>query len=224
MVLLNSYDKKEQAVLEEHKKAFLQEANLVRFFSYTIYILNYKVMKNFTLLLIITFVLVGCSKTLTYNEAIDRNQKSLESDELKNDAQFLVEAKSLSLIQEELGKLGASSGYAAEIQSYARQITEDHEKMNKRINELASDLKFTVPVEMSAVHRMRFDEVKSSSREDFDKNFLDAVEDIYRSSIDLFESYATIATVNQIRMFSAEYLSLLRKNEEKADELEDDLL
>lgn len=166
----------------------------------------------------------ACSNTLTYNQAMEKNQANLETSDLKSDAQFLVEAKSLSILAEELGKMAVTLGYAAEIQSYAEKIAEDHKKINEKIDDLASDHKIKVPVEMSGSHQMQLDEVRRSSREEFDEEFLDAIEDLYRSHIDLYESFATDGSINDLRMFAAEYLNILRSNEERADEIEDDLL
>lgn len=166
----------------------------------------------------------ACSSKLTYNQAVQENQESFTGSDKQSDAQFLVEAKSFSLLEQRLGELAAEKGYAAHVQAFGTTIAEDHRKMNEEIDELADEYDIKVPVEMSPGHMQKYLALKNAQKEAFDDSFAKEIEDVYESHINFFESFATSATNDDIRSFAAKYLGLLRNNETKADKLQNDLL
>ena len=176
------------------------------------------------LVFIIGVTVAACSTSLTYQQAIDKNKSNLSSSDMESDAQFLVEAKSFSLLEEELGKLASERGYAAAVQFYGQKIVKDHEEMNERLNKLASANNIKVPSQMSEGHRQAYKAVAEAGRTNFDKEFISTIEDIYESHINLFKQFATSATDDDVRAFAAKYLGLVRSNEEEADAIEGQLL
>lgn len=177
---------------------------------------------------ITTFILgicsMACSSTLTYDQAIRENQETFDGSDKQSDAQFLVEAKSFSILEEQVARLAVERGYAAAVQQYAKKIVEDHDEMNEEIDDLAGRNDIKVPVQMSVGHNQKYEELKVTTRAEFDKAFAKVIEDVYESHINLFKVYATTAKDDDIRAFAAKNLGLLRNNEEAADKLEQDLL
>lgn len=180
-------------------------------------------MKKLVYVLSIIF-LSACGGSLTYNEAIEKNNEQYENKEARQDANFLVEAKSSSLLLKQLGDLAAERGYATIVQDFARNISQNHENLNKQLNSLAKDEKIKVPAEMSERHQQIYNDIQTSTRQEFDKNFIRTVERAYEDSIELFKQIATAGNDDEIRAFAARFLSMLRRNEAQADQMEDELI
>lgn len=176
------------------------------------------------LIFVIGITVAACSTSLTYLQAIEKNRANLKSSDMESDAQFLVEAKSFSVLEYELGKLASEKGYAAAVQFYGQKIVKDHEEMNDRLNKLASANDIKVPSVMSEGHLQKYEQVASADRSKFDEEFIGTIEDIYESHINLFKQFATSATDDDVRAFAAKYLGLVRSNEEEADAIEGELL
>ncbi|MGK7390455.1 MAG: DUF4142 domain-containing protein [Candidatus Cyclobacteriaceae bacterium M2_1C_046] len=168
--------------------------------------------------------LSACGSSLTYNEAIEKNNDNYENKEARQDAIFLVDAKSSSLLLKQIGDLGVERGYATVVQNFATKISTDHEGLNERLNSLAKSEKIKVPAEMSERHQQMFNELQTSTRQEFDKNFVRMVERIYEDNIELYKTIATDANDDEIRAFAAQHLNFLRRNEEQADQMEDELI
>lgn len=180
-------------------------------------------MKN-VIILFFGVAIAACSTSLTYNQAVEKNESNLKSSDMVSDAQFLVEAMSFSILEHKLAQLASERGYAAAVQFYGQKVVKDHEKMNEQLKKLASANDIKVPAQMSEGHKQKYDKVAEASRSDFDKQFISTIEDIYESHINLFKQFATSATDDDIRAFAAKNLGLVRSNEEEADALEEKLL
>lgn len=166
----------------------------------------------------------ACSSKLDYNEANEKNEKTIESVELKADARFLVDAKSYSLLLLHLSELAAEKGYATNVQAFANKINKDHQRLNEQLKDVAGDQKIKLPREMSESNNRILEDLNRSNRKDFDRKFIRSVERIYEDNIDLYKNIATAGANDNIRAFAAKTLGLLRSNQQKADELEDQLI
>lgn len=183
-------------------------------------------MKYYLILSIIPLMLACASgnSKLTYTEALQRNEKKIASEELKKDAIFLVNAKSHSLLVEQLSILAQEKGYASAIQAFATKLVADHQQLNEELNELAASQKIALPKEMSDVHKQLLEEVATAPREEFDRKFINTTERIYEDLIAMYKNVATSAFNDEVRAFAARKLSVLRTNQQRADELESQLL
>lgn len=177
------------------------------------------------LLYVIAFLfLVACGSSLTYNEAIEKNNENYSSEGERQDSKFLVDAKSYSLLIEQLGQIGADRGYAVVVQNYGNKIKQDHNQLNEQLKELSKNENIKLPSQMNDQHKQMLDDLKNTVRQEFDKKFIRTVERAYEDNIELFKNIATKGSDDDIRAFAAKKLSMLRINEDRADELEDELI
>ena len=180
-------------------------------------------MKKFILPIILIFS-GACSSSLEYNEAIEKNNKKLATEELKSDARFLVEAKSYSLLLNQLGELAVQNGYASSIQGYGSQIILAQNNLGEQLEQLAKNEKISLPVTMSESHSRTLGELRNASRQEFDRQFIRSVERIYEDQVELFKSTATTANDDEVRAFAAKNLRNLQDSQQTADRIENDLL
>lgn len=173
----------------------------------------------------ILLVLTGaCTSSLEYNEAIEKNNKKLASEELKSDARFLVEAKSYSLLLKQLGELAVQKGYASSIQGYGSQTILAQNNLAEQLEQLSKNEKISLPVTMSESHSRMVGELRNTSRQEFDRSFIRTVERIYEDQVELFKRTATTGNDDEVRAFAAKNLRNLQDNQQAADRLENDLL
>lgn len=173
---------------------------------------------------ILILTATACSSNLDYNEANQRNKKTIESEELKKDARFLVDAKSYSLLLLEMSELAAETGYSSSVQAFANKVNKDHERLNKQLKQIAGNQKIKLPQEMSKSHKLILQDLTDADRKDFDRRFVRSAERIYEDNIELYKNIATAGANDNIRAFAAKTLGLLRSNQQRADELEDQII
>ena len=171
------------------------------------------------------FLLTFCSTSnLSYNDALEKNEQRLDTQEEISDAHFLVEAANYHLALQSLAKAAVDSGYAKIVNDFAREVLTAQNKLGADLKEVAKQKKVKLPSQMSIRLQDIVEEVKHSSRRNFDRSFLYALENIHEEALGDFEHEALNAHAAEVRSFAAAKLDMIRKHEKKADQLQDQLL
>ena len=97
----------------------------------------YSVISRGKIFLAAICLLGACSQDLSYQEAMDKNQRKIEDPGKLDDAKFLVEAKSNNLLQVKLAELASTKGYASAIVALAKAQHKQLVEMNEDIDDLA---------------------------------------------------------------------------------------
>lgn len=185
-----------------------------------------KILYNFTtrIFILLPILLASCANDLTYNQALVRNQKKIDDPNLLEDSKFLVEAKSFNLLQVQLAELAVNSGYAAAIVDLARQQLADHKAMNDDLATLARKKRIALPAELNEKHAGQLAELRTANRENFDRDFLVAMQRINTENKEEYLSMATEANDEDVRAFSARKLDMLRAHEVKMEDVKKQLM
>lgn len=185
-------------------------------------------MKHFNILFtIITFLIIGVGCTpsnLSYSEAQNRNSRKLETEALRNDAAFLVDAANYNLLLSEMANRAVQQGYARIVTDFAATAVADHRRMHDDIRKLAKDKKIALPSTMSDRYQQMSNELAVTDKTSFDKTYLRNVELLHEQAMRMFEDAALRANDSNIRAFAASKLDMIRSHERKANELENQLL
>lgn len=185
-------------------------------------------MKHFSI--IITFfslvlVLQSCTPgNLSYSEAQERNQRKLETEAQRNDANFLVEAANYNLMFIDMSNKARQDGYARIVTDFANTAYNDYQHMHDDLKKLAKDKKIALPSTMSDRFGYGMGDSYQTDKRAFDRNYLNTLESLHERAIRLYEEAALRANDSSIRAFAASKLDLIRAHERKADELENQLL
>ena len=166
----------------------------------------------------------SCSQNLTYQEAMNKNQRKIDDPKRLLDANFLVDAKSFSILESKLAELATTTGYASKIVELARKDRDAHSQFSEDLDKLASREKIILPDNMNDQHQSLYYELVKADREDFDKSYLQMLARVNKDVSDQFEKMATDATDGDVRAFAAKKLGLLRDQEKLIDDVEDTLL
>ena len=140
------------------------------------------------------------------------------------DATFLVESKSRSMLAIELLTLATASGYSSAVVSFAKQTLPEHQKLNEEIEDLSDEKNITLPDALSDGHQKLLSELTSVSRQDFDRTFSGIMSRINDENNSIFTTKATRASDPDIRAFAARKLDLLRAHSKLLSEMQSQLL
>ena len=174
--------------------------------------------------LVIAVLMVGCSSTLSYNDALQKNISRIEDSEKLDDARFLVDVASFNLLATRLAEAAVKSGYSASIVAMEKENLEQHEDMDKEIIKLARREDVVFPAEMSAEHERLLAELTSSDRREFDRTYIRILREISQQDKEKFSRMATEAESDDVRAFAARKLDMFEGYETDLQTVDADLL
>jgi putative membrane protein len=192
--------------------------------------LNRPIMKIFTnlaasiVLLSSSLLMSSCSNVTTYEEAMELNRKKIDDAERLNDAQFLVEIKSLNMFQLELLKLANKNGYSSEIVNLGKDNIGPFTTMDSDLTNVAKKEKFRLPTEMSEDHQARLQRLTKTQRQEIDQRIIEEIKISNDQTLQKFTAQATEAFDPDIRAFAARKIGALRAHNINIKKVEEGLL
>jgi predicted outer membrane protein len=171
----------------------------------------------------ITSLVIACSPTLTYREAVQYNSENSATKDKKEDAGFLVEAQSFALLEKELNQLAVKNGYASELVKFARRNQTARKKLESELTRVARSEKISLPVSMKGDHQTMLQTLASAEPEEFDRKFISIMKRVNADNGTLYKQYATDAHDTDIRVFAAKKLTLFENNRDGLAVVEDGL-
>lgn len=179
---------------------------------------------NFCCLIVMSALMAACSQSLTYNEALRKNQNKIEDPERLEDARFLVDAKSYNILETKLAEAAITSGYSASVVALGKQNHEEHLEMDKELDQLARKEKIILPAMMDDRHQALFFEVSKSDRKDFDKNFIRILKMVNEENSSKYMRMATDAKDEDVRAFAARKLDMFKSHQIAHETVDQELL
>lgn len=185
-----------------------------------------RIFTNFSagILATLSVLLVSCSNTMTYEEAMQENRDRIEEPELLGDAQFLVEIKSLNLFHVELLKLASESGYSSEVVNLGKDNISPFQTLDTDLTDVAKKEKFRLPTEMSPDHSTRLSAVKNATRQEIDQMIVSELTRINGETLEKFTAHATEGHDPDVRAFAARKIGALRAHNDEIKKVEERLL
>lgn len=179
---------------------------------------------NFCYLIVISALMAACSQSLTYNDALRKNQNKIDDPERMDDARFLVEAKSYNILETKLNEAAMASGYSASVVALAKENHEEYLEMDKELDQLARREKITMPSLMDDRHQALFFEVSKSDRKDFDKNLIRVLKMVNEENSSKYMRMATDALDEDVRAFAARKLDMFKSHQTELETADQELL
>jgi hypothetical protein len=166
-----------------------------------------------SIILISALLFGACSGDVSYKEALEENREEIEDPKTRADANFLVEAKSLAILNTKIFTLASDSAYSSVLVEFARRHKEAQEEMESDLRKLGRDKDIKLPSEMSEEHR-----------QEFDRSFIRISKRINEENEGLYSRNATGANDPDIRAFAARKLDQLEANLREVGKVEEQLL
>ena len=184
--------------------------------------------KNF-----LTVIMIGAVVSIAGFSACDNKPDDAKetaeaiNDEVKddrkseNDAQFLVDAADLNLMEIHMGELGSTSATMQEVKDFSKKMQTDHQQAFDEMVALASTKNITIPSTPSDEAMKHHKDLAEKKGYDFDRELMDKMVDGHEKAIKKFEDAADDAQDPDIKAWASKMLPTLRAHLEEAKMLKD---
>jgi len=174
------------------------------------------------LMIAIIFSILSCgnstdSTTTAENKdskenAEEHNDAKFDNNKEENDAQFMVDAAEINLMEIKLGNLAAEKGTTAEVKEMGKMMADAHSKSLDDLKGLAAKKTVSIPTGLSDEEENTYKKFTEKSGKDFDKDYCDMMVDGHKDAISRFEKAADKTTDTDIKNFANATLPALRKH------------
>lgn len=153
----------------------------------------------------------------TTEVAEEANDEKFEDNDMEKDADFVAEAVASNYAEIKMAQLASQRSSNPEVKSIAKTLEADHTKTLNELKALAQTKAITVPMEEEEDARDKMKKLSDEKAEDFDKKWLEQMEDSHEKSINKFERRADKGEDADIKAFAAKTLPHLKMHKEKID-------
>jgi putative membrane protein len=119
------------------------------------------------------------------------------------------------------GQLAAEKAQNDDVQSFGKQMTDDHTETSDDLKELIEDedIKVELPSELDDQHQAKLDKLKGLSGNQFEKEYVRMQIDAHQKAVALFESYAAAGENDDLKEWAGDTLPTLKEHLEEAQNL-----
>lgn len=175
--------------------------------------------------LIICLLVSSClPANLNYSDALDRNNRKLETEELRQDAAFLVDAMDYNILLRELGTMATENVYTRVVSSFAEKNLQDHRQMGERIISMAKEKKIALPSNLEDRHEDLLEDMKDANKQNIDRVYLNIIGIVHERMLRLYEDAAINANDADVRAYAAAQLDVLRNHIQSAKDIRKELI
>ena len=121
-----------------------------------------------------------------------------------DDAKFATTAANGGLAEVALGKLALTKTTNQSIKDFANMMVTDHSKANDALAAIAKAKNITLPTEPDSAHLKKADELSKLSEADFDKQYVSAMVDGHKKTLDLMTNEAKNGQDADLKAFAAQ--------------------
>ena len=94
------------------------------------------------------------------------------------DRKFVMEAAEGGMLEVEAGRLAQTSAQDPQVKQLASTIVNDHQAANDKLKSIAQSKGMTLPTSLDHEHQAKLDKLKKAQGSDFDKQFVQMMEEI----------------------------------------------
>jgi putative membrane protein len=149
--------------------------------------------------------------------AEEANDEKFEDNDMEKDADFVAAAVASNYAEIKMAQLASQRSSNPEVKSIAQTLEADHTKVLNELKALAQTKAITVPMEEEEDAKDKMRKLSDEKAEDFDKKWLEQMEDAHEKSINKFEKRADKGEDADIKAFAAKTLPHLKMHKEKID-------
>jgi putative membrane protein len=185
-------------------------------------------MKTTTILIIAAAISIcGCKNE--NNNSNDSKDVAEEHNDAKfdkakeKDAQFLVDAAEIDLMEIKLGELAQNQAIKDSVKELGKLLLKDHEKSLKELQVMAGKKMVTIPSEITEKGRDSYNKLVDKKTGDFDESYCEEMVKGHKDAIEKFEKAATDIEDVEIKNWANKQLPTLRTHLDKAMNCRDNL-
>ena len=153
--------------------------------------------------------------------AEETNEKKFETNNAEKDAQFLVDATSGSYNEVAIAEVALTRSANAEIKKMAQQLKTDHSALITQLNGVAAAKNVTVATAATEDANEAAKKLAETEPGNFDKNWLEKVEDMHETSVKKYEDASNNASDSTIKSWAASTLVKIRVHLDMINRMQD---
>jgi putative membrane protein len=119
------------------------------------------------------------------------------------------------------GQIAADKAQNDDVQSFGKQMADDHTQTTDDLKELIEDeeIKVELPRKLYDEHQAKLDRLKGLSGTRFDKEYVQIQIDAHQKAVALFESYAAAGDNDDLKKWAADTVPALKEHLKEAQDL-----
>jgi putative membrane protein len=138
--------------------------------------------------------------------AEDHNEAVMDDRKSEKDAQFLVDAAEINLMEVHMGRMAGEKAMMQEVKDFGKKMEADHQKAYDDMAALAASKNIAVPGSPSEATMKDHQNMNEKTGYDFDRAFMDAMVDGHEKAISKFEKAADDCEDAEIKAWAAKML------------------
>lgn len=125
-----------------------------------------------------------------------------------------------SMMEVRLGTLAQQNRVNAKVKELGKMMVADHTKSGEELKALAAKKSWTVPTELGAEKKAKYDEMAAKKGADFDKAYAAFMVEDHKKDIEEYTKASTSAADAELKAFATKTLPTLKHHLEMAQETE----
>jgi putative membrane protein len=171
---------------------------------------------NLTLVTALVFSLSSCSNNQktedTKEVANEQNDQKFDSNKKEKDADFLVDAAEINMMEIQLGQLAQTNGVSQDVKSMGKMMEDSHSKSLTELKGLAAKKTITLPESITEDNKDSYEKLSKKTGKDFDKEYCDKMVDGHKDAISKFEKAAENSEDMDVKEWARATLPTLREH------------
>jgi len=140
-----------------------------------------------------------------------------------DDAKFATAAANGGLAEVALGKLALTKTTNAAIKDFASMMVMDHGKANAELAAIGKAKNISLPTEPDSAHLKKADELSKLSEADFDKQYVSAMVEGHKKTLDLMNNEAKNGKDSTLKAFAANVAPTVQKHLDAINKIKDNM-
>jgi putative membrane protein len=138
---------------------------------------------------------------------------------ITNDQEFVAHALAQGILEVKLSERAAKQATDARVREFAQKLVNEHEKCNKKLLTMASEMKLAVVAGLDKDSKETFERVTRLEGDAFNRAYIAQQVKMHERAIDLFEKRASATKDATVKGFINDALPNLRQHLKEAREI-----
>ncbi|RDV13850.1 DUF4142 domain-containing protein [Pontibacter diazotrophicus] len=170
------------------------------------------------------FFTTACSPDDSIEQATEQSVQQFEAagvEGMRNDALFVAEAASASLLEMQLGEAALDAAVSPEVRELAQEMMQANQQMLNELQQIASQSNFVLPTTLGSRHHDIYQEITAKTGIAFDLAYVNRLSDEQEEIIERYEDIAENGQAMELKQYASKQLPLLRRHQQLVEELEE---
>jgi putative membrane protein len=136
-----------------------------------------------------------------------------------SDKQFLSTAAQSDMNEIKLSKLAETKASNPQVKAFAHKMVADHTRLEMKMKPFATEWGLTAPTGLDSDHQAVYDKLNGLSGADFDKEYMNAMDEDHHKALDAFTNEANTTTDAKFKRAVLNGKSVVSAHTHMADDL-----